>query len=161
MAKKILKLEEWVTVLCFLASLAAILWQIFSRYALNSPSTWTEELSRLLYVYMACLGIHMSQRENLHVRIDILYNLFPAGLKRIADRFISVLLCAAFCYLAYKSVSVVQRKWPIPLVTLGGISSSFLYVNLVVLCSTLALRFAVETVSGLPSPPPAGEGDSE
>ncbi len=143
MLKRILKIEEGLTVVLFLVALVAIVWQIFSRYVLNAPATWTEELSRLLYVYMACLGIHMAQRENLHVRIDSLYNLFPAWLKKCMDLLFAVVLGAMFSYLAYKGWQNVLRKWPIPIVTLG-ISSSFLFVNNVILCGLLALRFFTE-----------------
>lgn len=143
MLRKILKIEEGITVILFLVALVAILWQIFSRYALNSPATWTEELSRLLYVYMACLGIHMAQRENLHVRIDSLYNAFPAWLKKSLDMLFAAVLGVVFCYLAYKGWQNVVRKWPIPIVTLN-ISASFLFVNNVILCGLLALRFFTE-----------------
>ncbi len=148
MLRKIAKIEEGATVALFLVALVAILWQIFSRYALNAPSTWTEELSRLLYVYMACLGIHMAQRENFHVRIDSLYNAFPARLRKALDLLFAAALGAMFCYLAYKGCQSVLRKWPIPIVTLG-ISTSFLFVNNVILCCLLALRFLTELAIGI------------
>lgn len=41
------RLLEAGLILSFLVLFLCVLWQVFSRYVLNNPSTFTEEVSRL------------------------------------------------------------------------------------------------------------------
>ena len=63
------KLEQFVAVILFNIILFSLFWQAVSR-KIGSPSAWTDETSRLLFVWMGVLGCHLAQRENIHVRID-------------------------------------------------------------------------------------------
>ncbi len=50
----------------------AVLWQIFSRYILNSPSSFTEELARFLFIWIGILGAAYATGQQTHLAIDIL-----------------------------------------------------------------------------------------
>jgi len=61
----------------FLAALMALLvvsvtWQVLSRYLLDSPSSWTEELARFLLVWIGVLGASYAYRQKMHLGIDLL-----------------------------------------------------------------------------------------
>lgn len=60
-----------------LAALMAILvvdviWQVFSRYILQSPSTFTDELSRFLLIWVSLLGAAYASGQKMHLAIDLL-----------------------------------------------------------------------------------------
>ncbi|MFA9440748.1 TRAP transporter small permease [Uliginosibacterium sp. sgz301328] len=56
-----------------LAMLSAIaLWQVFSRYVLNSPSTYTEELLRYLMIWMGFLGAAYCFGDGTHLSLTLL-----------------------------------------------------------------------------------------
>ena len=77
--KKLIKIEEICSIALFLIILMILFWQIFSRKVLNAPASWSEELSRLLFVYMGILGCHLAQHYETHIRIDfILHTCRPA-----------------------------------------------------------------------------------
>lgn len=49
-----------------------VLWQVFSRYILGSPSTFTDELARYLLIWLGVLGAAYVSGRNMHVAIDVL-----------------------------------------------------------------------------------------
>ena len=50
----------------------AVLWQVFSRYVLNSPSSFTDELARFLFIWIGILGAAYASGQQTHLSIDIL-----------------------------------------------------------------------------------------
>jgi len=54
------------------ASVVNVLWQVFSRYALESPSSYTDELARYLLVWVGLLGSAYAAGQRLHVAVDLL-----------------------------------------------------------------------------------------
>lgn len=54
------------------ASVANVLWQVFSRYVLENPSSFTDELARYLLVWVGLLGSAYAAGQRLHVAMDLL-----------------------------------------------------------------------------------------
>ena len=111
------KLDQFVAVILF--------WQAVSR-KIGSPSAWTDETSRLLFVWMGVLGCHLAQRENIHVRIDAILLSLPKKVQLIIEAFINVIMIGLLSMIFYYTFSIVERKSYTPLVTLG-IGESWLY----------------------------------
>ncbi|HCS2988569.1 TPA: TRAP transporter small permease subunit, partial [Shigella flexneri] len=44
------------SVAVMLALVVCVVWQVFSRYVLNQPSTLTDELARFLMIWVGLLG---------------------------------------------------------------------------------------------------------
>lgn len=86
--------------LFFLMGLLMIL-QLLSRYVFSSPLLFTEEFSRLAYVWVAFLGMAVAHRRRDHIRIDLFTDMLPAGVKKaldIATQLVCLLLLAYLCY---------------------------------------------------------------
>lgn len=49
-----------------------VLWQVFSRYVLNSPSSFTDELAGYLLIWVSLLGAAYVTGTREHLAIDIL-----------------------------------------------------------------------------------------
>ena len=49
-----------------------VLWQVFSRFILNNPSSYTDELARYLMIWIGLLGAAYVSGKNEHVAITIL-----------------------------------------------------------------------------------------
>ncbi|MFY0685753.1 MAG: TRAP transporter small permease [Cyclobacteriaceae bacterium] len=61
-------------VLSVLMSLMVInvLWQIASRYLLNDPSAFTDELARYMLIWLGLLGSAYASGKNMHVAIELI-----------------------------------------------------------------------------------------
>lgn len=49
-----------------------VLWQVFTRFVLNSPSSFTDELARYLMIWVGVLGAAYISGRRMHVAIDLL-----------------------------------------------------------------------------------------
>ena len=125
---KLEKVEQYVAVILFNVILFSLFWQALSR-KIGSPSSWTDETSRLLFVWMGVLGCHLAQRENIHVRIDAILLSLPKKIQLFIEAFINVVMIGLLGMIFYYSISIVQRKSFTPLVTLG-IGESWLYASM-------------------------------
>lgn len=61
--------------LIVLVTCAAVWW----RYILNDPLSWTEQISRILFVWVTFLGAASLYRGVQHIAIDMLYLALPSG----------------------------------------------------------------------------------
>lgn len=59
-----------------------VVWQVFSRYVLGNPSTFTDELARFLMIWLGLLGAAYISGKNMHLAIDILPNKLTGNYKR-------------------------------------------------------------------------------
>jgi TRAP-type mannitol/chloroaromatic compound transport system permease small subunit len=50
-----------------------VAFEVFSRYILNSPTTWGFDLSLFMFGYVAALGGAHAQLKRAHINVDILY----------------------------------------------------------------------------------------
>lgn len=70
-----LNLDKWIgNFLVVLMSLMVInvTWQVVSRYVFQSPSSFTDELSRYMLIWVGMLGAAYVAGKNEHLAIDIL-----------------------------------------------------------------------------------------
>jgi TRAP-type C4-dicarboxylate transport system permease small subunit len=52
--------------------LGAVIWQVFSRFVLQSPSTVTDEISSFSLIWVGLLGAAYATGQHLHLAIDLL-----------------------------------------------------------------------------------------
>ncbi len=49
-----------------------VLWQVFTRFVVGNPSSFTDELARYLMIWLGVLGAAYVSGRNMHVAIDVL-----------------------------------------------------------------------------------------
>ena len=68
----------------FIAMVLLTCWQVFTRYVLQDPSTWSEELVSYLFAWMSLLGASLVTSERGHMNIPIVVEkMKPAGQKAL------------------------------------------------------------------------------
>ena len=60
-----------------------VLWQVFSRYLLSSPSSFTDELAGFLLIWVGVLGAAYVAGRKEHLAIDILLQKSPPARQRL------------------------------------------------------------------------------
>ena len=55
---------------------AGCFWQVFTRFVLNSPSKYTEELLRYLLIWMTMLGVPYAYGKDSHLSINLVTRSF-------------------------------------------------------------------------------------
>lgn len=69
-----------VAALMITVMVGAVLLQVFLRYVLNSPTSWSEEVATLAFVWCVMLVIPLGIRHQEHISMEFLVNRF-AGAK--------------------------------------------------------------------------------
>jgi len=67
-----------------------VLWQVFSRFVLNDPSSMTEELARYLLIWISLLGGAYAVGRRLHPAIDLLAGSLAGSLRTRQWRLVHV-----------------------------------------------------------------------
>ncbi|MFP5406580.1 MAG: TRAP transporter small permease, partial [Gammaproteobacteria bacterium] len=52
----------------------SLIYQVFGRYVLNSAPGWTEEVARMLIVWLTMLGAGACLRGGSHIAVTVLVN---------------------------------------------------------------------------------------
>lgn len=65
---------------------ACLLVQIFFRYVLASPLTWSEELAILMFAWIVMLMGSLGVREAYHVRLTLLLDRVSPAVQRLIDQ---------------------------------------------------------------------------
>jgi TRAP-type C4-dicarboxylate transport system permease small subunit len=114
-----------------------VTWQVISRYLMSDPSPWTEEVARMLLIWVGLLGGVYAYREKAHLGIDLLpQKLGPVGRKRLS--IFADLCCGLFAIavLVVGGSALVQLTWE-------------LHQTTAVLGIPMALVYTVLPLSGL------------
>ncbi|MGR6981154.1 TRAP transporter large permease subunit [Testudinibacter sp. P27/CKL/0425] len=133
------KLEEWIGGGLFLIIFAILLAQIVARQIFDSPLIWSEELARLLFIYVAMLGISMATRSQQHVYIDFVTNFMPPAVRKAVNSFVQLVIFACIFLFFHLGLNVFLDA-NFEMVSLG-ISEKWLYGGLPLVSILVFFRF--------------------
>ena len=68
---------DWLAIVAFSGILLCVLLQVFFRYVLNDPLTWSEELARYLFIWCAFLGWIIASRRKSHLAMTFVADKLP------------------------------------------------------------------------------------
>jgi len=134
-----------VVVFCILV--LDVIWGVASRYILGSQASWSEELARLLMVWLALLGAALACREGRHLGLDVIVRSWPEEVQRISRLLvmIAVLLFASIVMLGGGWQLVSQRFASGQMLPALDIAKAWFYLALPVSGALISL-FAIESI---------------
>lgn len=119
-------------------------WQVISRYALGSPSTFTDETARFLMVWVTFLGGAYMFGCDGHLSVTSLRDRLPSGVKNFVVALTYVLITAfAVLVMFYGSQRLISRTISQPSPSLGipmGIFYSILPISAVCIVIYMVLN---------------------
>ncbi len=87
---------EYILVILLAVMVINVSWQVFSRYVLENPSSFTDELARYLMIWLGVLGTAYVSGKRLHVAINILpERLDDKGQKKLNNIIHSIIILFA------------------------------------------------------------------
>ena len=118
MKKQFINTVERGLSLCMAAALTLMAVSIFTnvilRYGFNSGITWSEEISRYLFVFMIFAGAALASLRNEHLQVDAFINLLPAPIAKLAQ-IVAQLLILFACYL------MIEGGWSMLQINLNSV----------------------------------------
>ncbi|MDR3495614.1 MAG: TRAP transporter small permease [Ancalomicrobiaceae bacterium] len=124
--------------------LAAVLYQIWGRYVMNSSPTWTEILALVVVLYVTCFAAAVGVRDGRHIGMESLLLFAPPRFRMAADLIVYLGMIAFGGFMAYGAAVLTDAMWEY--VNPGlPISQGWSYVPLV-LGGILIIVFAIERI---------------
>ena len=116
MFSKILKvssyIQKYLSITVLLIMIVVVGLQVFFRYLLNTPLSWTEELARLLQIWLTFLviGFVVGQRE--HIEISYFAELFPWKIQVILRTFVDIAILLFSIFLISWGIKLAILQYP-------------------------------------------------
>ncbi|AWB65851.1 C4-dicarboxylate ABC transporter permease [Saccharobesus litoralis] len=130
-----LRFEDYISLTLFWALALILFAQFFTRYVLNVPLGWSEEVARYLLILLAFAGSCIASRNNSHIGVTILHRYLSPKVKAIFQLAISMLSFAiviALAVYAWQIVFLIEKH------TLASLTVSLSWVyGLILLCLVL------------------------
>ena len=128
---------EWTLIFLMSFLVLDVLWQVISRYVMNSPSSYTDELAGYLLIWVGLLGAAYVAGKREHLAIDLLLQKSSEERKFKLEMIIGV-----FIILFAITVMVIGGLWLV-------FTRFFLSVKSAALNIPLGVIYLVLPISGL------------
>lgn len=138
--KKFDKLEEYIGGSLFVVIFAILVLQVFFRQVIRTPLVWSEELARLIFVYVAMLGISIGIRKQQHIFIDFLFTRFSPVVQKVIFTISQIIIFACIICMGWFGKYLVAKKWIFEIVTLN-VSSGWMYLAMYAISFLMMIRF--------------------
>ena len=112
------RFEDEIAGLLMVGITVVLMLQVITRYVLNDPLAWTEEVSRHMFVWMVFFGASGAIRDRTHIAVDLVSAKLPPR-TRLAVKLGSNILVLFFLFnLLYWGTRSVGRMWGLSTATL-------------------------------------------
>ncbi|WP_319560455.1 TRAP transporter small permease [Marispirochaeta sp.] len=139
------RIEEYIVV-GLLAIMSIVLGlQVFFRYVLNMPLSWSEEMARYLFIWITFIGAGYGVKHHYHIEMEALFNCFPESFQKIVLVVTNITCILAYGCIIPDSVRFVANQSKI-VSTAMKIPMGFVYVSIPIGCLILIVRLAIDTV---------------
>ncbi len=100
-----------VAALIVAALFAVLIAGVFARYVLGHPLAWTDEVAAMLFVWLVFWTGAFVLRLEEHVAFDIVYDLAPAGVRRVLGALGAACAAALLFWALPKVADYVAFLW--------------------------------------------------
>lgn len=87
------------------AIVVIVFFEVFSRYLFSNSHGWSDEILRMLLIWITFISLMLVQREDKHLRMEMMYKKFPKKVQFIMNIFgiaLSIAMCIFFAYYGIK-----------------------------------------------------------
>lgn len=98
--------EDALALASFTALGVVVFLQFFTRYALNNPLGWTEEIARYLLIVAAYFGCVVAARRDSHIRLELAQRALPPRAAALLRKAIAAVSALLFAYLAWAALEL-------------------------------------------------------
>ena len=96
------RLLRWLLALLLGVLTASVFLQVLVRFVFKYPLPWTEEVSRLSFVYSIFVGATIAVREKTHINVDVVLVALPARMARAMQ------LLVFLCFVIWQGVVFIR-----------------------------------------------------
>lgn len=141
------KIIEYVLAFLVIVMVAGCFWQIFTRFILNNPSKWTEELLRYALIWLTMLGVPYAYGKGQHISIGFITNTFTKKGTLKDHIFIEILVLFLSIFVMIAGGVMVSMNAAGQVSPAMQIPMQFYYIG-VPICGVLMVIYSAERLRG-------------
>lgn len=145
MLKTLNKLLGLGTLLSTIGFVASTVIQIFARFFLASAPSWTEEASRLFFIYAMSFAAGLALRDKYFVELDYFYQKFSKKIQFIIDMLIQFCTVLLFAIMGFYSLQYIHLGSTETSPSMR-IPMSFAFISILLMSVTVVVYALVEIV---------------
>jgi TRAP-type C4-dicarboxylate transport system permease small subunit len=128
---------------CLVVITLIIPWGVFTRFVLNSASSWPEPMAVLLMIWLSFLSACVCYREYLHIGVGILPAFLTGTARYALGLLIEVCMLFTNLFMLWWGIKLVQTTWYQSIAEFPMISAGLAYVP-VPLGGLIMVLFVIE-----------------
>ena len=105
------RLARWLIIAASALMIGIVTAQVFLRYGFNASIDWSEEISRLLFVWCMFLAIPLGIREGAHVGLELLVAHIPPAVRNSLAKGCALGGAAIMVVVFWQAVKVAALTW--------------------------------------------------
>lgn len=104
------KVLSWLTGGSLFVVFAVVLASSLSRYALNAPIQWSEEIAKYAMIYGAMFGTILCYLEGIHIKFGFVADAVPAQVQRLFNILVDVTTLGCGVVLVWSGYLFVLKR---------------------------------------------------
>jgi TRAP-type C4-dicarboxylate transport system permease small subunit len=128
---------------CLVVITLIIPWGVFTRYVLNSASSWPEPMAVLLMIWFVFLSAALCYRERLHIGVAVIPMMLSGAARTAVGWLIEICMLGANFFMLWWGVKLVHTTWYQSIADFPGYSVGLSYVP-VPLAGAITALFVIE-----------------
>lgn len=92
---------DWISILLMSAVVIVVLLQIVFRFIIQKPLSWSEELSRYIFIWIVYLGGYLCTKSNSHLGITYFVDILPVKVRKIVKLVANIFLIVYMAIVIY------------------------------------------------------------
>jgi TRAP-type C4-dicarboxylate transport system permease small subunit len=139
---------------------AIIPWAVFTRYVLNSASSWPEPLAVLLTIVLTFIGAAAAYRLNLHMNVGYFADQLREPYRKLLDLLVQLMMALIALFMIIWGERLVEVTWHNTIADFPFLSVGVTYLPIPIGGVCLLLFIIERVVLGMPSDPIPLRGES-
>ena len=131
--------EELLASLAITIVVLSAFYGVISRYILNNPVAWSNEIATISFTWTVFLGAAAAWKHNKHIHLDLVYDFFPKSIKIVSDWLKNLILGVFFIFVLYLSIQFTITAYNKPTAILR-IPFSYVDVPVVIFFISIIIR---------------------
>jgi TRAP-type C4-dicarboxylate transport system permease small subunit len=132
--RTLVRVMEWTLIVMLALMVLLVFSNVVLRYGFNLGITFSEEVSRFLFIWVVFLGAVLTLRDNAHLGVHMLTKKLPLAGKRFCKLFSDVATLACCVLITYGGWNVVRLEItniaPISGIPLGAVFTAILVCSI-------------------------------
>ena len=103
-----IRIDIWFLQFSIIALILLSVLQVFTRYVLNAPLSWTEEASNWFLIWMTYVGAYTLLYRDAHARVEIIVEFFGKRVARWTHTFWDIVIGVFLVALTYSGITLMD-----------------------------------------------------